>query len=169
MKTFCRVVDSLNQWVGRVSAWLILPLTLIVAMDVVLRYVFNRPTIWSWDITVQLLGVLTMLSGGYVLLVEGHVIVDVFTTRWSRRRRAIIDLMTSAFFFFAIGVMIWACTDAAWSSLKARETFPSFYAAPIYQLKIIIVFGALLLFLQGVVKFIHDLNIVLYGKEDSSK
>lgn len=169
MKTFCRIIDTLNEWVARVSAWLIVPLVLIVAMDVVLRYIFNRPTTWSWDITVQLLGALTMLSGGYILLTGGHVSVDAVTMRWSRRKKAIIELVTSVFFFFAIGVMLWSTADAAWSSLKIRECFPSFFAAPIYQLKIIIVLGAFLLLLQGIVKFIRDLNTVLYGKADSNK
>jgi len=157
MKSFCRFIDSLNERVGKISGWLIIPLTTLVTYDVILRYVFNRPTVWAWDINVQLLGTLVVLGGGYALLHDAHIGVDALVIHLSARRRAIVDLITSAFFFFGIGVLLWKAALDAWFSLEIRELYSSVFLPPIYPFKILMVIGILLLLLQGVAKFIRDL------------
>ncbi len=157
VKSFCRRIDSLNEWVGKTSGWLIIPLILLVVYDVTLRYVFNRPTVWAWDINVQLLGALVVLGGGYALLHDAHIGVDALVIHLSARRRAIVDLITSAFFFFGIGVLLWKAALDAWFSLEIRELYSSVFLPPIYPFKILMVIGILLLLLQGVAKFIRDL------------
>ena len=157
-KAFCHAINRLNEWTGKIACWLLIPLTLIVVYEVVLRYVFNRPTIWAWDINVLLLGALVILCGGYVLLHGSHIGVDVLVVRLSPRKRAIVDLITSLFFFFTIGLLLWKTAAAGWLSLQVRETFATFFAPPIYHLKLLMVVGVLFFLLQGVVKFIHDLG-----------
>jgi TRAP-type mannitol/chloroaromatic compound transport system permease small subunit len=160
MKSFCRFIDSLNERVGKISGWLIFPLTILVTYDVTLRYVFNRPTVWAWDINIQLLGALVVLGGGYTLLHDGHIGVDALVIHLSPRWRALVDLITSAFFFFGIGVLLWKSASDAWSSLQIREVYSSVFAPPIYPFKVLMVVGILLLLLQGVAKFIRDLITV---------
>lgn len=160
MKSFCRFIDSLNERVGKFAGWLILPLTALVTYDVVLRYGFNRPTIWAWDINIQLLGALVVLGGGYALLHDAHIGVDAIVIRLSARKRAIVDLITSAFFFFGIGVLLWQATVDAWFSLEIRELYSSVFMPPIYPFKVLMVAGILLLLLQGVAKFLRDLITV---------
>ncbi|MBI5967453.1 MAG: TRAP transporter small permease subunit [Deltaproteobacteria bacterium] len=160
MKSFCRSIDFLNEWVGKISGWLIIPLTLLVIYDVTLRYVFNRPTVWAWDINIQLLGALVVLGGGYTLLHGGHIGVDVLVVQLSSRRRAMVDLITSLFFFFSIGVLLWKAVGEASFSVQIRELYTSVFAPPIYPFKILMVVGILLLLLQGMVKFIRDLITV---------
>lgn len=159
-KAFCRRIDSCNEWTGKIVCWLIIPLTFIVVYDVILRYVFNRPTVWAWDINIQLLGALVILGGGYVLLHNGHIGVDVLVVRLSPRKRAMVDLVTSLFFFFGVGVLLWKASLDAWSSLQIRELYTSFFQPPIYPLKIVVVIGVLLLLLQGIAKFMRDLSAV---------
>ena len=160
VKSFCRRIDSLNEWVGKFSGWLIIPLILLVVFDVTLRYVFNRPTVWAWDINIQLLGALVVLGGGYAFLHGAHIGVDALVIHLSPRRRAIVDLITSVFFFFGVGVLMWKAVGDAWFSLQIRELYTSVFAPPIYPFRILMVAGILLLLLQGVVKFIRDLSTV---------
>lgn len=155
---FCHRIDSLNERVGKNSGWLIVPLILLVVYDVTLRYVFNRPTVWAWDINIQLLGALVILGGGYTLLHGGHIGVDVLVIRLSPRKRAIVDLITSVFFFFGVGVLMWKAVVDTLFSLQIRERYTSVFAPPIYPFKILMVVGILLLLLQGLVKFIRDLT-----------
>jgi len=161
VKSFCRLIDSLNEWVGKISGWLIIPLILLVVFDVTLRYVFNRPTVWAWDINIQLLGALVVLGGGYALLHGAHIGVDALVMRFSPRGRAIVDLFTSGFFFFGIGVLLWKAFGDALFSVQIKELYTSVFAPPIYPFKILMVVGILLLLLQGVVKFIRDLSKVI--------
>lgn len=161
LKDFCRVVDMLNEWTGRITAWLIFPICLIVTYDVILRYLFNRPTVWAWDINIQLLGAMVALGGGYAFLYRGHVGVDVLVEGLSVRKRAMIDLITSVFFFCGIGALLWKGIAEAWFSVKTREIDFTYFAPPLYFLRVVMAAGFFLLILQGVVKFIHDLNSVI--------
>jgi TRAP-type mannitol/chloroaromatic compound transport system permease small subunit len=55
----------------------------------------------------------------------------------------------------------------AWDSFKFRETDATVFAPPIYPLKMMIPLGALLLLLQGLVKYIADIKLAITGKEDT--
>lgn len=163
---FCRAIDSLNEWVGKTASWLIIPLMLLVVFDVTLRYLFNKPTIWAWDINIQLLGALVVLGGGYAHRYNAHIGVDIIMVRLSAKIQAVINLITSFLFFFGFGVLFWKAAGDAIFSVKIREVYSSVFAPPIYPFKITMVVGILLLFLQGVVKFIQDLNKIINLEEN---
>ncbi len=165
-EAFCRVVDAINTWVAEVVHWLILPLVIVVMSEVVLRYFFNRPTIWAWDISVQLMALLVALGAGYTLLQGMHVRVDVVVSRFSPRVNGIIDLVTATLFFLGIGLLIWWFGEEAWRSLAVREPYESLWAPPIYPVKILVFVGICLLLLQGLAKFIRDLVIVTHPRLD---
>jgi TRAP-type mannitol/chloroaromatic compound transport system permease small subunit len=151
-------IDVINEWAGRILSFFILPMTVITVIEVILRYVFNRPTIWAWDINIMILGAFTVMTGGYVLLKEGHVAMDIFASRFSLRVRAVIALVTSLLFFFSIGLLLWQSGVAGWESFLMREQLNSIWSPPLYPLKILWPIGVFLLLLQGVAKFIRDLN-----------
>lgn len=146
----------------------IFPLVALAMIEVILRYVFNSPTIWVWDVNVQLLAAITVLGTGYTLLAKGHVSVDILVSRFSPQKRAIIDLSAAVVFFGSVGVIVWQTGIAAWVSLETRELYTSIWQPPIYPLKIMIAVGAFLLFLQGIVKFIRDLAIATQKSGETS-
>ena len=161
-EAFCHRVDSINEWVGRYTSFLLAPLVFIVLVDVFMRYIFARPIMWAWDINIQLLGALSILGAGYAHISNGHVNVDVITSMLSARARAIIDLITSVFFFGGIGVMLWQTVVAAWTSVLSREAYTSISLTPIYPFKVLMIVGVFLLLLQGIAKFIRDLTVVFH-------
>ncbi|MBU1207956.1 MAG: TRAP transporter small permease subunit [Proteobacteria bacterium] len=160
LKKICQSIDSLNEWTAKIGCWLIIFLTFLVTVEVILRYGFNRPSIWIWDVNVQLLGTISILGGGYALLHGSHIGVDVMVERLSSRKRAILELVTSSLFFLAVGVLLKETTAAAWVSVQTREKYFSFWMPPIYPFKVVMAAGILFLLLQGIAKFIRNLMIV---------
>lgn len=158
------IVDKINGWLGKMVSYLLLAITFITFFEVVMRYVLKRPTIWAWDLNIQLFAALAMLGGGYTLLEKGHVQIDVLVTSLSPRKRAWIDILTAPFFFFGFFVLMWAGWDVGWASFVGRETMPTVWAPPYYIIKLLIPIGALLLLLQGIAKFIHDLHTITTGR-----
>jgi TRAP-type mannitol/chloroaromatic compound transport system permease small subunit len=163
-KAFLRYVDAINSWVGRVIGFAVIPITVIATIEVVLRYIFNRPTIWAWEINIQLMASMAILGAGYALLHGAHVKMDVFVERFSPRTRALIDLTTAVLFFFICVIIIYESAIMAWRAIEIREIFPSPLASPVYIFKSLLPFGAFLLLLQGIAKFIRDLDIVFSSK-----
>src|SRR5678815_734537 len=81
-----RTVQSIDKFTDRTGvwvAWLNIPLVLAVAWEVIARYFFHAPTIWSFDVTYMLYGTIFMLGAAYALHKGAHIRTDFFYDRWS--------------------------------------------------------------------------------------
>ena len=67
MMKFIHAIEGLSLWVGRAFGWCILILTLSVSYEVFVRYVLNSPTVWAFDMMVQMYGALFLMCGAYAL------------------------------------------------------------------------------------------------------
>ena len=160
MRFFINIIDKTNEWIGKVVCLLLIPLVLITAYEVVMRYVVQRPTIWSWDLNIQIFAAIIMLGGGYTLLHKNHVVVDVLVINMSPRKRAILNLLTSVFFFLGMIVLLVSSWEMAWMSFQAREAMPTIWAPPYYIMKMLIPVGTFLVILQGVSETLKNIIIV---------
>jgi len=107
-------IDIANEWVGRISCYLVIAVMLVATTEVILRYGFNNPTSWAWDVNIQLAAAFALLAGGYNLLHHAHVRVDVLYTRFPDKARAIIDLVLLILFFLLCIVLIGYGGHLAW-------------------------------------------------------
>lgn len=162
---FLKVIDSINEHIGRVVAYLGAVMMFVVAYEVVMRYIFNRPTIWALEINQSLLCIYAALAGGYTLLRRGHVNVEIVYSRFGMRTRMVIDILTSFLFFGFIIVLLWQTWDMAFDSLMLRERSEGLLGLPLYPAKIAIVIGALLILMQGIANFIRSVVALTTGVE----
>jgi TRAP-type mannitol/chloroaromatic compound transport system permease small subunit len=153
-------ISNVNEKIGFATSLLFIPITLITVFEVIMRYIFNSPTIWAWDLNMQLFAPLVMMSGGYVFLYGSHVIVDVFTIKLSPRTRAILDICTSVIFFLAIIVLIWKGTQFGIRSFMRGETMSSIWGPPFWTIKLWVPIGAFFVLIQGIAKLLKDFQIV---------
>ena len=154
------LVDFINEWTGRIISFLIPAITLIASYEVIMRYFFRAPTIWAWDINIQLLAIILFFGGGYLLLRDGHVRVDVLYGRLSTNLKTIFDLITFPILFIYLGALLWGFTVLTLDSIEEREVTNSLFAPPVYPLKIACTFAFFFFLMQGVAKFIRNLRMV---------
>ena len=159
------IIDMISEWSGKLVSFLLLPLIAFIVYDVLMRYVFNRPTDWAHELSYLMFGTIWIMGGAYALVKGSHVKMEVIYNRLPLRRRAIIDLITAPLFFVFIGILLWKGWDLAWSSVLRLEHSNSFWSPPIYPVKMMIPLGAFLLLLQGVVRFIRDAITATTGRE----
>ncbi len=159
MKAFLNACDFMNESVGKFLGWaLVIPCSVLVAIEVCLRYVVNRPTMWGMPSAQFIFGIISVLGGGYTLLHGEHVTMDVVYKRFPPRVQRVMDLISGLFFFLFAGTMLWKGTEFAWSSMMSGETYGQLWNPVIYPFKFMIPLGALLILLQGIAKFIRDLQ-----------
>jgi TRAP-type mannitol/chloroaromatic compound transport system permease small subunit len=154
---FIRGVDILSKTVGHAFAWCIVILTFGTSYEVFVRYVLNNPTSWAFDFSYLMYGALFFMAGAYTLSRNGHVRGDFIYRMWPQRGQAVIELVLYILFFFP-GVL--ALMYAGWlygiDAYKIREVSVNSPAGiPIWQLKLLIPFGAGLLALQGVAEVLR--------------
>ena len=165
LKSVLAVIDTVNDRIGRVASFLIVFVTLILVYEVVMRYVFDSPTIWVHETTQFVYGAHFLLAGAYCLLHGAHVNVDVLYMRFPLRARAIVDTITAMFFFLVVVILLWYGAEMAWDSLMMLEASHTFWAPPVYPIKMLVPIEALLILFQGLAKFVRDLLTATTGKE----
>ena len=86
--TFARSVTRLNRWIGKFTAWIVVPLFLLLLCDVVMRYAAGRPLPWTAELAQLVFGIYGILAGGFLLAERGHVNVDILYGRFSPKKKA---------------------------------------------------------------------------------
>lgn len=154
-------IERINTWTAVVSSWSLLAMTLIVAFEVASRYVFNSPTIWAWDINVQLMLLLLMMGISEAYKRDAHVRVDVVTGLLSERHNAWLNVLMAPVFFFVTVVLVVTCWLYFFDSYDRGEQASTLFAPPLWPIKFFMPLGSVLLLLQGLVNLIRDLRIAL--------
>jgi TRAP-type mannitol/chloroaromatic compound transport system permease small subunit len=165
LKLFIRIVDKISCWIGTAVSVLLPAMTLVLAFEVVARYVFKRPTIWAFDMSIFMFGYCGLLAGAYVLRNKEHINVDLLYGRFSPRGKAIMDVLTGLLFYFFIILVIIYGWKAAHSALLFGDRRPTEWGPPLGHFKLMIPVGALLLLLQGLANWIRNLYLAITGKE----
>jgi TRAP-type mannitol/chloroaromatic compound transport system permease small subunit len=160
MLQLARAVTRLNIWIGRTAAWMIMPIFLLLMADVIMRYVVGSAAIWTAEFAQLIFGAYAVIAGGYLLAERAHVNVDIIYGKFSRVRKAVVDLATSFLFFLFLGVLIWQGVDMAWDSAAKLERSYSIWNPHIWPVKLIIPVAGVLLLLQGLVRIASDIRTI---------
>ncbi len=156
MQKLLLAVDRLSTFVGRVFAWSIVLLTLLVSWEVFSRYVLNHPHPWALDAQIMLYGILFMMAGAYTLAHQGHVRGDILYGSFSPRTQAGIDLVLFILFYLpGVLALTWAGWTYANESLAIRENTFSPDPLPLYPFKFVIPVAGALLLIQGLVEILR--------------
>jgi TRAP-type mannitol/chloroaromatic compound transport system permease small subunit len=157
MQQIARAIDVLNDFVGRSASLLIIPLVGVVCYEVMMRYAFNAPTTWAFELTVFIYGVHYMLALGYAHKHNGHVAIDIFESRLPKKPRTLLRIATNLLIFIpAIGFLAYGSVVYALTSWGYRELSWSSWQPAIYPYKALMAFGFVLFFLAGIAKLIQD-------------
>jgi TRAP-type mannitol/chloroaromatic compound transport system permease small subunit len=159
-------IDRFSEWTGAAIAWLTVPLVVAVAWEVVARYVFAAPTLWSFDLTYMLYGAMFMLGAAYALRAGAHIRTDFFWERWSWRTRGLIDSVAYVVFFFpGIALFLWVGWNEAWYAWEIGETSEQTPWRPVlWPLKATVPLAAALLLVQGVSELAKSLYAAWTGR-----
>jgi len=159
-----RAIAALNRWSGEFVAYWSVLAVFAYYYEVVARYLFNSPTNWVHESMFLMFGMQYLIAGGYAYLTDSHVRVDVFYSRFSRRGKALTDVLTSVFFFIFAGTLLVTGWIFAADSLGVWEVSFTEWAIQYWPVKIAIIVGAALILLQGIAKLLDDLRILVAGE-----
>ncbi len=105
MKTIERIshfASELSQLTGKAVAWLILVLILQLVYDTAARYLFNKPTVWAYDVSYMLYGIIFLIGGAYTLLDDEHIRIEVFYTKFFKTTKSSCRHNRVPYIFFSL-------------------------------------------------------------------
>lgn len=166
MNRYLFMIDRLSAWSGKLFAWTVVILTLLVCFDVTLRYVLNAPNQWVFDVAYILYGLLFMMAGAYTLSRNGHVRADMMYRTMQPRTQAWFDLVLYILFFIpGISALVYAGIDvtrASWAMKEVSSVTSS--GVPIYPYKMFIPIAGGLLLLQGIAEIVRCIQCIRFGE-----
>ena len=163
---FVHAIEGLSLWTGRAFGWCILILTLSVSYEVFVRYVLNHPTVWAFDMMVQMYGALFLMCGAYALAQDTHVRADVIYRLLPVKVQAGLDFgLYFLFFFPGIMALVWYGWEIASDSWRYKEvSFNSPASIQIYFFKSLIPLAGGLLAIQGVAELVRCVMAMRSGQ-----
>ncbi|MEL7486401.1 MAG: TRAP transporter small permease subunit, partial [Pseudomonadota bacterium] len=109
MRGTAAALSAANQKIARLATWLVLSMAVVQFLVVILRYVFGVNFIWMQESVTYMHGAVFLLAGGYALLTDDHVRVDIFYRDAPAKRRALVDFVGAHLFLFPFCLLLlWA-------------------------------------------------------------
>lgn len=156
------LIDTLNEWIGKLTMWLVLAAVAISAGNAVMRKAFNLSSNAYLEVQWYLFAAVFMLGVGYVFLHNGHVRIDFISGRLSTRTNAIIDALGIVVFIFPLCVILidlsWPYFMRAYDSGEMSENAGGLIRWPVLLL---IPVGFAILLLQSVSELIKRVSYLL--------
>jgi TRAP-type mannitol/chloroaromatic compound transport system permease small subunit len=152
-------IDKISEWSGKIFSFAFLAASFVVVYAVIMRYLFNRPTVWGLELTIYLCGATYLMSGGFAELKNSHIRIDSLYNKFPQKVQLLVNIfLTGPLVFFFCLVLIWYSWEWALEALINNEHSMTLWNPIIWPVRMLIPLGTLVLFLQCLGRFIRDIR-----------
>jgi len=156
-----RLVDRINEIIGKSVSWLILLAVLISAVNATVRKVFNTSSNAWLELQWYLYGAAFLLAAAYTLKQNEHIRIDIVYGAWSRRVQHWIDLFGHVFFLMPmVCLMLYLLFPYVALSVKSGEVSTNAGGLIIWPAKMLLLISFILLFAQGLSEIIKKIAVM---------
>jgi len=150
IRTYVRIVDTMNRGVGRLAMYLIFVMMATLLFSSISRTMFGASHIWVGEMAQFMLTAYYLLGGAYSLQLDSHVRMDLVYSRWSTRKKAAVDAVTVLFLmFYLVYLLIGGISSTEYAIEYGQKNYSS-WAPPLAPIKVIMCIGITLMLMQTV-------------------
>lgn len=154
-----RLIDAINDFIGRSISWALLLAVLISSGNAIMRYAFDSSSNAWLEVQWYLFSAVFLLAAPYTLLRNEHVRIDVVAGKFSKRTQIWIDLFGFLFFLLPMTLLtLYYGVPYAWDSIESQEMSSNAGGLIIWPAKLLIPVGFALLSLQGISELIKRIG-----------
>jgi len=148
---FSYYLDRISKYAGYLAAILVVILSLLVAYDAGMRYLFSEGSIALQEIEWHLFDVIFLLGLSYALKHDKHVRVDIFFERYSHDTKAIVQIIAMLLLVIPFSfIFLSDALDMTYQSFLQHEVSPDPGGLTArWMIKAMLVFSFALLILQA--------------------
>ena len=164
IKIFVQSVDATNKVVGTFTMYLVFAMIGLLLYEPISRTIFDKPLIWSMEVSQFTMAGYWLLGGGYSMILRGHVRMDLLYGRWSEKKKATVDAITDLFLIFYLVLLLVGAYSSIEYAVIYGQRNRSAWAPLMAPIKIIMGTGVLLMLLQAIATFFKDLATAIGEK-----
>lgn len=168
LRRFAGGIDAIVDASGRMVAWLMLALVLLMSANVLLRYLFSIGSVAGQELEWHLMSPIVLIGMAYALLHDGHLRVDLVYMKLPGRARLAVDFAASLIGVVFSGLVIYLAWKYVLQSYDIGEGSPDPGGLPYrFVLKAFIPLGFALLLLYSLAEAIHAWLALITGEDRS--
>jgi TRAP-type mannitol/chloroaromatic compound transport system permease small subunit len=163
-----RILESISEWTGKATAWIVFSMVFLVSYDVTMRYFFRSGSVALQELEWHLFSLIFLMGAAYTLKHDDHVRLDlIYKSRFMNDiRRAWVNLLCSLILLIPFCLLI---IESSWpfvsQSYLINETSPDPGGLSYrWILKASIPISFALILLQGIAESIKNLICILENK-----
>lgn len=149
-------ISQFNKIIGEFAGWIVVAMMLTISFDVAMRYIFNAPTTWSFEVNRYMLIMVVFLGGPWTLTAGGHVSVDLVTETMGTRRKLMMEIVTSIMACIYMFMFTYESMIFTWEAWENATRSTEYLAWPLWPIRMFLVIGGGLLSLQYIIKITED-------------
>lgn len=154
-----RTLDRLSVFIGRVTMMLIVLLCCVMIYEVVLRYIFEAPTLWANELSLWLAGFVFLCAGLYAMQQRSHIRIFLIYDMLPRALQRVCDVISTIMIVMFAFFLFYGGYGEAFDKFYRWETFGTAFDPPIpATLKPMVLIVVALVAAQAVINLISDWN-----------
>ncbi len=161
IKYYVNTIDYISLKTGRATMYLVFVMMLILILSFVTRNIINIPLIWIIEMAQFVMTGYYLLGGGYSMLTDDHVRMDLIYSKLNNKTKALLDSLTSVFLIFYLVVLFYGSISSLTYTIETKQRLFTAWAPYVWPIKSIMTFGIGLMLLQSIAIFFKDLAKVL--------
>jgi len=167
LRAFISFADTINENIGKITAWLTTVLVLVVCSHVFMRRILDTNPAWITELEWHIFALIFLFGAGYAFKHDKHVRVDLFYANFSKKDKALVNLVGTLLFLipWCILIIIYSF-EYAMTSYEIGEGSPDPGGLPArYLIKFSITIGVVFLLLQAIAILFRSI-ITLNGQDE---
>jgi len=151
--------DIISLVLARLTMIAIVFILCIMLYEVVLRYLFNKPTLWANELSLWIAGFVFLLAGLYAMQQRSHIRIYIIYDMMPRWAQKASDTLSVALIWVFTISLIWGSYNEARDKFFRWETFGTAWDPPLpATIKPAILLFILLVAIQALSNLIADWN-----------
>lgn len=152
-------MDRLSIAISRIAMFLTAVIVAIMFYEVVMRYLFEAPTLWVNEMSLWIAGMIYLLAGLYVMQQRGHIRIFILYDVMPRNLQRLCDCISTLLIVIFAAAIVFGGFNEAWQKLMRWETFGTAWDPPIpATMKPLLLITVVLIALQAIANLISDWN-----------
>ena len=161
IKYYVNTIDYISLKTGRATMYLVFVMMFILILSFVTRNIINIPLIWIIEMAQFVMTGYYLLGGGYSMLTDDHVRMDLIYSKLKDKTKALLDSLTSVFLIFYLVVLFYGSISSLTYTIETNQRLFTAWAPYVWPIKSIMSFGIGLMLLQSIAIFFKDIAKVL--------
>ena len=157
ISSYVNIIDTICEKIGRFVMYWVFFMMFLLILSFVTRNIINFPLMWIIEMAQFTITAYYLLGGGYSMLTDDHVRMDLFYGKLSNKGKAKMDVFTSFFLIFYLIILFIGSITSLIYTIETKQKLFTAWAPYVWPIKTLMLIGILLMLLQAFSTLFKDI------------